>query len=268
MTFQLDRIIQQKQIEVAALREQLRHELTHALNPLLRGTVIRAPRKDFAAALRQPQLSVIAEIKRQAADRGLLVQILDPALQAKHYIESGINAISILTDELSSGGSMADLRLVASTIQSHATPVLRNDFILDEIQIAESILAGADAILVIAALLGDHTAHIMQRAKAMGIDVVVEVYSEADIEIALRNDAKMIAINNRNLMDETIDLERSLRLVEHIPKSILKIAQSGIQKSVVARNYYRAGFDAVFVSEALVEAKDPAYFIEDCQHES
>lgn len=128
---------------------------------------------------------------------------------------------------------------------------------MDKIQIGESLLAGANAILAMVSVLGERTKDILSQALALGIDVLVEVIDEQELDLALRSGAELIGINNRNLHTFEVDNERALRLVEMIPDSIITVAASGINDPTVARRYYAGGFDAVLIGEALVKSPSP-----------
>ena len=169
MTNRLTPIIAQKQREVAALKADVAASKDHILRPLLRGQGSRVSKKSFKSALQGPNLAVIAEIKRKSPSKGHLATIADPIALAQHYIASGASALSILTDEVFFNGSMVDLSSVASACVKQPTPILRKDFILDPIQIAQAAVAGADAILAIVAVLGEKTTTIVQAARDMGM---------------------------------------------------------------------------------------------------
>ncbi len=267
MNNQLTRIILQKQREIEALQNLLQNQPEHAIAHLLQGKTRRYSVKKFKKALRCSYLAIIAEIKRKSPSKGLLAPILDPVSLAMNYIEGGANAISVLTDEIFFNGTLRELSSVAFVLEKKPCPILRKDFILHEIQIAEAITMGADAILCIVAILGKKTKALLAQAKAMGIEVLVEVHNHAELDIALESDADIIGINNRDLSTFQVDTECALRLVEHIPSSIVKVAESGILVPKLARDYYQAGFDAVLIGEALVKSASPSDFMKACRHD-
>ena len=264
MNNKLQSIILEKKREVIALEKMIELYPNHLIARLLRGETIRTVQKSFKKILGADGLSIIAEIKRRSPSKGFLAGIPDPLLLAKAYIAGGANALSILTDELFFGGSLHDLTLVAQYLQTSAVPILRKDFVIDHIQIAEAIMAGADAILAIVAVLGEKTIDLSHTAKAMGIEVLVEVHDESELEIALQSDAQLIGINNRNLKTMQINTDTAFQLVEKIPAHIIKVAESGILDPALARAYHQAGFDAVLIGEALVTSNDPKQFIRAC----
>jgi indole-3-glycerol phosphate synthase len=267
MTNRLEAIILQKHHEVSALKTLIQQDPTHAIAKILRDPTQRPFNNSFKNALRHSSLSVIAEIKRKSPSKGFLADIEDPGLLAKKYVAGGANAISVLTDELFFGGTLEDLKQVRSSLVGCNTPILRKDFIIDEIQIAEAAHAGADAILCIVAVLGKKTQTLLKYAKKIGIDVLVEVHNSAELEIALASDAEIIGINNRDLTTFDVNTEQALRLVESIPAHIIKVAESGILAPEMAQECYRSGFDAVLIGEALVTSTSPADFIKACRYD-
>jgi indole-3-glycerol phosphate synthase len=258
-------IIAQKKREVAALYQSITHS-NHPLAQILSGKQGQTRKKSFKKALRGINLSIIAEIKRKSPSKGLLATIENPILLAEKYLAGGANALSILTDELFFGGNLNDLTQAAQTPSLSDLPILRKDFIIDEIQIAQAIQAGADAILCIVAVLGNKTKKMIDFAKSHHIDALVEVHDAQELEIAINSNADIIGVNNRNLDTFMVDPARCLQLVEHIPSSIIRVAESGILSPQSARNYYQAGFDAVLIGEALVTASNPEKFIQACQY--
>lgn len=266
MTNRLAPIIAQKKREVSALQDLLRAQPEHAMLPFLRGQTQRPALKSFRQALQGPNLAVIAEIKRQSPSKGPLAPIAAPIILAQSYIASGAAALSILTDEIFFNGSLDDLSSVAQACAIQPTPILRKDFVIDTIQIAQAVTAGADAILAIVAVLGSETKTILNAAKDMGIDVLVEVHTEAELILALESGAEIIGVNNRDLTTFEVDRALSFHLLPLIPKGIISVAESGITVPDLARNYHQAGFDAVLIGEALVTSDSPDLFMRGCCH--
>jgi indole-3-glycerol phosphate synthase len=222
----------------------------------LHGLMSRAqampPTRDFAAALAAPGLSVIAEVKRRSPSKGDLAPDLDPALLAKSYAEGGAAALSVLTDADWFGGSPGDL---AAARQACDLPVLRKDFTVDERDIADARLMGADAVLLIVAVLDeDELRRFLQLATHLDVAAVVEVHDEAELERALAANAAIVGVNQRDLRTFTVDNRRAERLRIHIPEGVLAVAESGIRTPADVP----AGFDAVLVGETLVTSSDPA----------
>lgn len=265
MTNRLDPIIAQKQREIADLQAFLQAHPDHAIAQLLQGTLPPPIRKGFKQALQGPDLAVIAEIKRKSPSKGDLASIVDPIALAKTYLDGGAAALSILTDEVFFKGHLTDLTAVSQACAHTRTPILRKDFILDVSQIAEAVVAGADAILAIVAVLGTETNAILQAAKALGIAVLVEVHTEAELELAIACGADIIGVNNRDLTTFQLDCQRAMDLVSLIPAGIIRVAESGIHDPELARAYHQLGYDAVLIGEALVTTQQPAQFIHRCQ---
>lgn len=262
MTNKLDSIFQQKQREVAILKKLLLAKPEHPIAKLLAHPIRVHSKHAFRSALTQPKLAVIAEIKRKSPSKGVLAAIPNPVQLAIDYVQGGANAISVLTDEVFFAGQLTDLTQIASSV---SVPVLRKDFIIDEVQIAEAVVAGAQAILCIIALVGNKAKSLLRYAEKLGIDVLVEVHDSAELEIALHAGARIIGVNNRNLTNFHVDTEQALRLVDAIPVGIVKVAESGIIDPRTAITYSRAGFDAVLIGAALVQHPQPGVFIQACQ---
>lgn len=227
---------------------------------------LKCPRKSLKAALRQTQLSVIAEIKRASPSKGELAEISDPCALAERYVAGGAAAISVLTDQPFFGGCLEDLENVSKALRYHPQPILRKDFLIDPLQIAEAFFKGADAVLLIVAVLGDQTAEFLKVTKSYGMEALVEVHTLAELELAIAAGAEMIGINNRNLETFEIDIETAFKLKAALPAHIISVAESGILEANLAGQYRQAGFDAVLIGEALVKASSPEVFLEACRH--
>lgn len=223
----------------------------------------RISNKSFKHSLikNKNELAVIAEIKRKSPSVGLLADIEDVVALAKSYVNGRTNALSVLTDRKFFGGSIQDLRKVADAVKNTDCPVLRKDFIIDYRQITEAILAGADAVLLIVALLKEKTEELLKITKEMNVEALVEVHNEKELEIACDAGAEIIGVNNRNLKTLQVDINNSFKLISLIPNGIVKISASGITSPDIAKKLYKAGFDAVLIGSELVKASDPAKFI-------
>lgn len=267
MTSRLTPIILQKQREVALLKSMLANNPQHIINQILQCERKMSAKKNFKNSLRQSTLAVIAEIKRKSPSKGNLATIKDPIALVQDYLEGGATAISVLTDEVFFGGHLSDLSNIANYLADKSTTLLRKDFIIDELQIAEAIAAGANAILLIVAVVNKHLEKLLNTAKNLGIDAVVEVHNQDELKFALDHEVEIIGVNNRNLNTMEIDTRQAFTLLEHIPKSTFKIAESGIVQPQLAREYYHAGYDAVLIGEALVTHDNPQHFIEACCHD-
>ena len=263
----LEPIIQQKKSEIADLYQQIESEADHPVSQVLRGTFSLKPAPSFKAALKAGSLSIIAEIKRKSPSKGDISAITDPVALAQKYISGGASALSILTDNKFFNGTIADIVQVSRLSSEQFIPIIRKDFIMDKVQIAEAAVSGASAILLIVAVLGQKTHELYDFAKSINMDVLVEIHDQAELTFALNCGADIIGINNRNLKNFVVDTQHALNIVKLIPDSIIKIAESGITHPAIARQYYEAGFDAVLIGEALVRSTDPAQFIQECRHE-
>lgn len=256
----LDKIIHDKRLEV----EKLLHDDAVNGNPLAKLLAMsRKPSGKFSAALKGPQLSVIAEIKRASPSKGKIGDIADPSLLALNYSQGGASAISVLTDFKHFGGTLEDLR---STRQNFAqagaqVPLLRKDFLIHELQLCEAATAGASAVLLIADVLGKDLRKMIQTAEFLGLEALVEVHDESDLVIALEAEAKIIGVNNRNLKSFEIDLKTSEVLRPKIPSSIITVSESGISTPADAARMRNLGYDAILVGEALVRSTNPAQLI-------
>lgn len=218
--------------------------------------VNRVP-KDFQSVLAQPGLSFIAEVKRRSPSKGHMAEIKDPLALVKQYVDSGADAISVLTDQEFFGGSLQDCEQVVANLSGSSVCVLRKDFLLDKRQIPQSINAGADVILLIVAVLQEQTEAMLAYAKACGVAAIVEVHTEAELAVALAAGAEIIGINNRDLDTFETDINNCLHLIKQIPDSVLTIAESALHSEDDIRQVVAAGFDAVLIGEALVKADDP-----------
>jgi indole-3-glycerol phosphate synthase len=251
----LDEILATKRDEVAALRERAGAVTTAARSAA-------PPARDFAAALRRPdgRLAMICEIKRRSPSKGSLAEDLDPIAAAAAYERGGAAALSVLTDGLYFGGSLADL---AAARASCSLPVLRKDFTIDELQIAEARAAGADAVLLIVAALPDdgHLRALHDAAIGWGMAALVEADDEPGVERALRAGARIVGVTNRDLRTFGEDLSVSERYARLIPSRVIAVAESAIRSADDAARLAAAGYDAALVGEALVQAPDPAALV-------
>lgn len=266
MMNKLEPILFQKRQEVMELYKSITQNPKSQLARALHGEIEVHTNNEFKNALRSSYLAVIAEIKRKSPSKGLIAPIENVTKLAERYILGGARALSILTDRNFFNGSINDLSKVRSEMRK-SVPIIRKDFIIDEVQIAEAMLAGADAILCIVAVLGNKTKKLIKYAHSLGLDVLVEIHDENELDIALESGAEIIGINNRNLNTFIVDTNLSLQLINKVPKSIIKVAESGITTPAMSREYYQAGFNAVLIGEALVRSSDPEKFILECRHE-
>jgi len=215
------------------------------------------PARGFRSALcGRSALGVIAEIKRRSPSKGDLNANLDPAEWARIYERGGAACLSVLTDEEFFGGSADDL---AAAREACALPVIRKDFTVSERDVVDARLMGADCVLLIAAALDAAELRAFHElAVEVGIDALVEIHDEAELDVALGARATLIGVNQRDLISFEVDHDRAARLAGVIPDRAVKVAESGVRGGDDARALAEVGYDAVLVGETLVTSDDPA----------
>jgi indole-3-glycerol phosphate synthase len=210
----------------------------------------------FRDALAAPGVSVIAEHKRRSPSAGPIRPGSSVEEIARAYAAGGAAAMSVLTEEHHFDGSLADLRAARAAC---ALPLLRKDFIVADYQLAEADSAGADAVLLIVAALDPaQLRELHQGAAARGLDALVEVHDERELELALDIGAAIVGVNNRDLRDFSVEVERTFSLRERIPESVLVVSESGISSAMHLARLRAARVDAALVGERLMRAPDPA----------
>lgn len=208
----------------------------------------------LVGALRRDGVNIIAEIKRRSPSKGVIREDFDPVSIAQNYSAGGAAAISCLTEEDFFDGSLEYLRAVRRV---SPLPLLRKDFIFDEYQICEAKLVGADAILLIAAMLdGRQFNDLMQAAYSLGLDVLVEIHDCDEMDKVLGYDVRLLGINNRNLRTFATTLETSLELAASLPKTLTLVSESGIRTRQDIDRLRAAGFHAFLIGEELMRAGD------------
>lgn len=214
------------------------------------------PVRGFARALAATDgLAVIAEVKRRSPSKGDLFADLDPATLAGQYATGGATCLSVLTDEDHFGGSRADLEAARGAC---GLPVLRKDFTVSELDVLDARIMGADCVLLIAAALDDDELAAFHRtATDVGIDALVEVHDEAELERALAVGATLVGINQRDLVTFEVDHDRARRMGSRMPDGVVSVAESGVRGPDDAAALLDAGYDAVLVGESLVTSGDP-----------
>lgn len=246
----LDEILAHKRREIAQAKLRL------PLEALWRRVKGRRAARSFRQALVRPRpaLALIAELKRTSPSRGVLRERFDPVSLAQQMQEAGASALSVLTDEKFFGGSLEILRDVH---QFTEIPTLRKDFILDPYQIYEALEAQADAVLLIVqALTVQQLVELLQAAGTVGMDAVVEVHAESELDTALEAGAGIIGINHRDLRTFTMDMTLVERLTPQIPDGKIVIAESGVQTPQDLQRMKAFGVHAVLIGEALMTAPD------------
>ncbi|HKY63335.1 MAG TPA: indole-3-glycerol phosphate synthase TrpC [bacterium] len=248
----LDKIFDYKKDELAHYKRQARLEdlrskvRDHAYRPL----PLRRRLEDSAAPF-----AVIAEIKQRSPSKGLLRENFDPPAIARDYEEHGAAALSVLTDEHFFGGHLDHLRQVRATVD---LPLLRKDFVWDPYQIYAAREAGADAILLIAAMLGRSQIEDLEGlAEELNLSVLLEVHDAAEADLAAAVGARLVGVNNRDLKTFKVDVALSEKLLPRLPAAALKVAESGLDKRETLARLKAAGIGAFLIGEAFMKAKSP-----------
>lgn len=241
----LETIIQQKKAEIAAHKKMglLAFLGKEAHQPI-----------SLKKTLNHSKTGIIAEFKRKSPSKGWIAPNADVQIITQAYARSGAAGISILTDESFFGGSIADLKKVRSEIK---IPILRKDFIIDPFQIEIAKNIGADVILLIAAALTkEKSLFLAQQAHEAGLEVLLEIHEEAELEY-IHSNIDLVGINNRNLKTFVTDVETSFRLGEKIPNEMIKISESGISDPQTVKDLRAAGFKGFLMGEAFMRTEDP-----------
>ncbi len=243
----LDTIVGEKKIELAALRQK-----GISLPPEFRDKAIDPPRGFRSALTKYPEVAIIAEVKKASPSKGVICADFRPVERAVNYQQNGAQAISVLTDKKFFQGELLYMMQIRDAV---SLPVLRKDFIIDELQIKEAHQHGADAILLIAAILDQPQLRDYQAcAKEYGMDVLVEVHDEWETELALEAGSTLIGINNRNLKDFSMDITTTFRLKKRIPTEIPVVSESGLKTADDFKRLRDAGIAAALVGETLMRA--------------
>jgi len=239
----LDTIVARKHEEVAALKRRGLPEMEKPVDP---------PRGFLRALTDIPGVAIIAEAKKASPSKGVIQPDFDPVRIARAYNEGGAHCLSVLTDVDFFQGSLDYIPLVRAAVP---LPVLRKDFVIDPLQIHEARAVGADAVLLIAAIL---TTSQLQEfrllAESLGLDVLVEVHDERELESALTAESRLIGINNRNLNDFSVSLETTFRLLREIPQGIPVVSESGIATTADMKRLREGGVKAALIGESLMRA--------------
>ena len=243
----LDRIVATKRDEIAAL------EARAPLADLKARAEAMPPTRGFQAALRAaPDVALIAEVKKASPSKGVIRADFDPTAIATAYHAAGASCLSVLTDETYFQGQLSYLRLIGEIVP---LPLLRKDFVIDPVQIYEARVAGADAVLLIVAILSPaQVAEFGETASSLGLDALVEVHSREELEIAKAAGAGLIGINNRDLKTFDVRLETTEELLPHMPPGALVVAESGIHTRQDVERLAAAGAHAFLVGESLMRA--------------
>ena len=245
--------------EILAQHREVASRDSRSLSGLIEATRTISNSRGFAKRLIEDSknaLAVIAEIKRRSPSRGLLSHDLEPKVIAEQYKNAGASCISVLTDSDFFGGSADDLKSARGAVD---LPVLRKDFTVSLNDICDAKLMNADCILLIVAALNKvELAEFHNFALELGLDVLVEIHDEPELDLALEVGAKMIGVNQRNLRTFEVDQQRAVRIAKKIPGSVVRVAESGVRTRDDALQLRDAGYHAVLVGETLVTSKNIA----------
>ena len=243
--------------ELAAhARERVRQAKEKIPPEVLRQEALSLPKGDFRFehALRAPGLSFICEVKRASPSKGLIARDFPYRTIAREYEAAGADCISCLTEPRWFLGSDRIFREIRADV---SVPMLRKDFTVDEYQLYEASCMGADAVLLICALLDTRMlARCLEICETLGLSALAEAHDEAEIRSAAEAGARVIGVNNRNLRDFSVDFSNAARLREKIPASVLFVAESGIRSAANVAELREAGADAALIGEALMRAQD------------
>ena len=241
----LDTIVARKKEEVAFIKTKGVGKPEMEVDP---------PRGFMQALTKSPEIAVIAEVKKASPSKGVISPDFNPIAIASSYEEGGAEAVSVLTDEIFFQGSIDYIPLVRQKIK---LPVIRKDFIIHELQIEEASNYGADAILLIAAILDQNQIRdYLQMSTELGMDILVEVHDEKELEKSLAAGVRLIGINNRDLRDFTVDLQTTIRLRRDIPDSIPVVSESGIKTHEDMKMLEDNGITAALIGESLMRSGD------------
>ena len=243
--------------EIIASKEAEWQRLIPLAKELKKRALARNDFRPFRPGLfREPELALIAEVKRSSPSAGIIAPNFDPITQARDYERAGAHALSILTDEKYFGGHLSYLDDIRTQVD---LPLLRKDFIVHELQVYESVVAGADAILLIVAALDDaKLKDLYEIAKGVQLDILVEVHNLEEMDRALDLGADIIGINNRNLNTFEVSLATTEELAEEIPSDCVAVSESGIKSAEDVRFVRKAGVNAILVGETLMRANNVA----------
>lgn len=240
-------------------REELRADKTPLAELRLIAEGRRSDRRDFAAALHAKRPAIISEIKKASPSRGVLVEDFRPVELAKQYQKGGAAALSVLTDHDFFQGSLADLWAARA---ASSLPVIRKDFTISEFHVLEAAAYGADAILLIVAILEESQLRAYRElAREFGMDALVEVHDRRELGIALKSGAEIVGVNNRDLRTFQVSLDTSIDLAREIPQTVIKVSESGIFNAADVHRLRDVGYDGFLVGEHLVKSGDAAQAI-------
>lgn len=247
----LDQIVADKKLELES------RKLAFPIAGIQKEASLQPAALDFGAALKGDRVSLIAEVKKASPSKGVIRNHFDPLSIAQVYAANGAAAISVLTEARYFQGSLNYLTDIREALGENQIPLLRKDFLTDAYQIYESRAYGADALLLIVAILdAEKLTELLGLSHELGMSCLVEVHNEAELEIALKSDARVIGINNRDLATFETDLATTERLCSLVPKDRIVVSESGIKGREDIERLSGCRVDAVLIGEALVAAPD------------
>ncbi len=248
MTF-LETILQEKTLEVE------RRKRNRPLDALLESSYYSTPIRSLAKAIHQASPAIIAELKKASPSKGVLREDFRPVEFARGYEAAGACGISVLTDARFFSGSLRYMELVRQAV---SVPVLRKDFIVDDYQVHEARAHGADAILLIVAALSPRLfSLLLETARKIGLDVLAEVHSMDEMDLALQAGADFIGINNRDLHSFVVDLQTTENLLPRVPHGVTVVSESGFGSAEQIATFTRKGVHAFLLGESLMRAENP-----------
>lgn len=248
----LDEIIAQKRIEVAQRKATTPVSVLEQMSDFKRQALSA---RDAIQDLRST--GIIAEFKRKSPSKGIINDRADVAETTQGYVRAGAAVLSVLTDEPFFGGTPADLQ--ATRLANPETPILRKDFVIDYYQLLEAKAWGADMILLIAACLTpDEISELSQQAHDLSMQVLLEVHDQDELDRSLTHTVDLVGVNNRNLKTFTTSVDTSMRLIESIPDTFVKITESGLHDAATMYALFQAGYDGFLIGEAFMKTADPA----------
>ncbi len=249
----LDQIVADNSLELEARKRNF------PLAELRRMVLEQPPPLDFTSALRGERIQLIAEVKKASPSRGIIRSDFNPMEIAQTYASNGASAISVLTESRYFQGSLNHLKGIRDALGNKRLPLLRKDFLCDPYQIYESRAYGADSLLLITAILApDKLETLLELSHELNMSCLVEVHNEAELEIALRSEARIIGINNRDLHTFTVDIATTERLRPLIPTDRIVVSESGIKNHSDMERLEEWGVDAVLIGESLMSAPNIA----------
>jgi len=245
----LDEIVRHVRSEVEMRRQQV------PAAALQDRPLFQAARRKFAARLQGKGRHIIAEVKRASPSQGLIRSDFDPVNIARRYADNGASALSVLTEERFFQGSLTYLEEIRSAV---SLPLLRKDFIFDRYQLLEARSYGADAILLIVAILSPaQLRELREEAQALEMDALVEVHTEEELDQALSSGARIIGINNRDLQTFAVSLSTTERLAPAVPAEVVVVCESGLESAAQIQRIEKVGVHAFLIGETLMRAADP-----------